>query len=243
MSKKTLLEEATVRRFMKLANVSTLSDQLISEMGYGDHMGARDEEEEEGVEMADETPEMPEDEGPEEAPMADEEPMADEAEMEVEITEDDRATLEAALAVLAKITGAEAGGEEMDMGMEEPMADEEPMEEMAYGKRDDEEPMEEMAYGKRDDEETMEEGHGKDHDEEEAMKEGTDLSTKGAAGKGTFSGQKDHKLTAMKEGEEEELEEGEEVLDEVEVVDEGEIVNEVTRRVAKRLRSILNKSK
>ena len=229
MSKKTLLEEATVRRFMKLANVSTLSDQLISEMGYGDHMGARDEEEEEGVEMADETPEMPEDEGPEEAPMADEEPMADEAEMEVEITEDDRATLEAALAVLAKITGAEAGGEEMDMGMEEPMADEEPMEEMAYGKRDDEE--------------TMEEGHGKDHDEEEAMKEGTDLSTKGAAGKGTFSGQKDHKLTAMKEGEEEELEEGEEVLDEVEVVDEGEIVNEVTRRVAKRLRSILNKSK
>mgnify|MGYP003126071587 CR=1 FL=1 len=229
MSKKTLLEEATVRRFMKLANVSTLSDQLISEMGYGDHMGARDEEEEEGVEMADETPEMPEDEGPEEAPMADEEPMADEAEMEVEITEDDRATLEAALAVLAKITGAEAGGEEMDMGMEEPMADEEPMEEMAYGKRDDEEP--------------MEEGHGKDHDEEEAMKEGTDLSTKGAAGKGTFSGQKDHKLTAMKEGEEEELEEGEEVLDEVEVVDEGEIVNEVTRRVAKRLRSILNKNK
>ena len=65
MSKKTLLKEATVRRFMKLANVSTLSDQLISEMGYGDHMGARDEEEGEDVEMADEVPEAPEDMGPE----------------------------------------------------------------------------------------------------------------------------------------------------------------------------------
>ena len=124
MSKKTLLEEATVRRFMKLANVSTLSDQLISEMGYG-HMGARDEEEGEDVEMADEAPEAPEDMGHEEGPaMADEAPEADAD--EVEITEEDRDALAAAIAVLEKITGgeADAGGEEMDMGMDEPMADE-----------------------------------------------------------------------------------------------------------------------
>ena len=230
MSKKTLLEEATVRRFMKLANVSTLSDQLISEMGYG-HMGARDEEEGEDVEMADEAPEAPEDMGPEEGPaMADEAPEADAD--EVEITEEDRDALAAAIAVLEKITGgeADAGGEEMDMGMDEPMADE-PMAD------EEEEPMMEM-------------GHEED---EKPMKEGADLSTKGSAGKGTFSGQKDHKLSkaktqglagqgsVMEEGEESDDEE--EPLDEVELVDEADLVNEVTRRVAERLRAVLKKRK
>ena len=235
MSKKTLLEEATVRRFMKLANVSTLSDQLISEMGYG-HMGARDEEEGEDVEMADEAPEAPEDMGPEEGPaMADEAPEADAD--EVEITEEDRDALAAAIAVLEKITGgeADAGGEEMDMGMDEPMADE---------------PMADEPMADEEEEPMMEMGHEED---EKPMKEGADLSTKGSAGKGTFSGQKDHKLSkaktqglagqgsVMEEGEESDDEE--EPLDEVELVDEADLVNEVTRRVAERLRAVLKKRK
>ncbi len=33
MSKKTLLNEATVRRFMKLADMGTLSDNFINEAG------------------------------------------------------------------------------------------------------------------------------------------------------------------------------------------------------------------
>jgi hypothetical protein len=201
MSKKTLLKEATVRRFMKLANVGSLSDQVINEMGYG-HMGARDEDEDEdevamgdeGPEMApDEGPEMAPDEGPEMAPeegeddpMPEEEPEMDSE--EVEITEDDRAVLASAISVLEKIAG-DAGGEEMDMGMEEPM------------------PEDPAA------------------DEDDAMMEGS------------------VKEMAHEDGEEKPMEEGEGVLDEVEVVDESELVNEVTRRVAKRLRSVLKKRK
>ena len=96
----------------------------------------------------------------------------------------------------------------------------------------------------------MEMGHEED---EKPMKEGADLSTKGSAGKGTFSGQKDHKLSkaktqglagqgsVMEEGEESDDEE--EPLDEVELVDEADLVNEVTRRVAERLRAVLKKRK
>ena len=34
MSKKTLLNEATVRRFMKLANMGTLSDNFVNEAAH-----------------------------------------------------------------------------------------------------------------------------------------------------------------------------------------------------------------
>ena len=43
MSKKTLLEEATVRRFMKLANMGGMTDNFINEGGYGMPPGDRDE--------------------------------------------------------------------------------------------------------------------------------------------------------------------------------------------------------
>ena len=70
-------------------------------------------------------------------------------------------------------------------------------------------------------------------DEDDAMMEG---SVKEMA-------HEDGEEKPMEEGEGSGLEEGEEVLDEVEVVDESELVNEVTRRVAKRLRSVLKKRK
>jgi len=46
MSRKTLLTETQVRQFMKLANLSHVSDNRLSEMGYGALPGARDEDEE-----------------------------------------------------------------------------------------------------------------------------------------------------------------------------------------------------
>jgi hypothetical protein len=45
MSRKTLLTETQIRQFMKLANLSHVSDNRLSEMGYG-IPGARDEDEE-----------------------------------------------------------------------------------------------------------------------------------------------------------------------------------------------------
>ena len=233
MSKKTLLNETTVRRFMKLADMGTLSDNFINEAGLyqadedekameeGGMMGAAYQDDEPEMDDMDaEAPEMPGDEGPEDEPMPEEEPEeAPEMDAdEVEISEDDRAALSAAIPVLEKIAGG-AGDADMgmDMGMDEPM------------------PEEPMA------------------DEEEPMMEGADLSTKGKVGKGTFSGQKDHKLSkakvkglagkgsVMEEGEG--SEEGEEVLDEVEVVDENELVQEVTRRVAARLRAAMKSRK
>lgn len=213
MSKKTLLKEATVRRFMKLANVSTLSDQLISEMGY--HAGARDEEEEaDEVDLADEAPEDPADAGPMDEPVEDEPvedepadlegPVDDSAE-EVEVTEDERDALAAALPILQKITG---GAAEDDMAMDEPM------------------PEDPMAG-----------------EEDEAMMEGADLSTKGPNKTPTATKTNANIVPnsgMFKEGEESD---DDETLEEVEVVDESELVNEVTRRVAKRLRSILKKRK
>jgi hypothetical protein len=66
MSKKTLLNETQVRRFMKLANVGALSDGFVtglSEAGYFQEM-AYNRDEEEGGALEDE---LPGDEGPEDA--------------------------------------------------------------------------------------------------------------------------------------------------------------------------------
>jgi hypothetical protein len=202
MSKKTLLNEATVRRFMKLANMGTLSDNFVNEGAYGMHeddedgameeggmMGgpAYQDDEDEKMDMGDmgdmdaEVPDAPGDEGPEEdepapEPEMDMDDMGDDAD-EVEISQDDRDALSAAIPVLEKIAGG-AGGD-MDMGdmdvEDDPGMMDKPMEEAAHMNKDEE----------------------------------------------------------MKKEE----------LDEVELVDENDLVQEVTRRVAARLRAAMKSRK
>ena len=53
MSDSKLLAENTIRRFMKLANVDTMTDNFISEMGYG-KKGKKEDLEEETVEETNE---------------------------------------------------------------------------------------------------------------------------------------------------------------------------------------------
>ena len=201
MSKKTLLNEATVRRFMKLANTQPLADSFVNEYG----MAAKAHEDEE---------EAPEDMGPMDEPMgdepmdepmdamdADDEPAADEpvdalddepeADMdmaddaeEVEISEDDRDVLAKAAKILMKIGGEDMGDMDMDMDM----ADD-------AGMRD----------AMVQEEETIEE----ETIEEEAVEEGMD---------------------ADKE---------EDKMDEASALDEDQLVQEVTRRVAEKLRAAI----
>ena len=76
MSKKTLLEESTVRKFMKFANIGHLAENYLDEAGMY-------EEEEEMMEAAHEGDEMPP-----EAGMEDEEGMADMAD-DMEPVEDE----------------------------------------------------------------------------------------------------------------------------------------------------------
>ena len=171
MSKKTLLNEASVRRFMKLADMQGLSNNFLNEMYGAAH---QEDEPDEDAMMDDEMPEMADDMGPEEdAPEMDDEmpemPEADEEADEVEITEDDRAALAAAIPVLEKIAGG--GGADMDM---DDMGD-------------------------------------MDMDDEAGMRD-----------------------TVM---------EGDEELDEVQIVDENKLVQEVTRRVAERLRKAIKSRK
>jgi hypothetical protein len=181
MSKKTLLNEATVRRFMKLANVGSLSDKLISEMGMGAY-GARDDEDEDFP--PEEAPLPPEAGGEDELGLDEpglDEPMDEPAldvggeADEVEISEEDRDVLGQAAEILSRIAG-DAGG---DLGGMEPEMEPE-------------------------------------------------------IGPGPEAGPE-----AGLEDEEDE----EEILDEVELIDEKELVQEVTRRVAQRLRSVLKKRK
>ena len=212
MSKKTLLNEATVRRFMKLANTQPLADNFVNEMGGYAAAKAHEDEEE-----------APEDMGPMDEPMGDD-PMGDEPmdamdamddkedmdapdamddkddmddmgdDMdEVEISEDDRDVLAKAAEILNKIAGG--GGADMDMGDD-------------AGKMDtmmEEEAVEEGMYGKKDDEDTVEEAkHGEEETVEEAM-----------------------------DGKEEEN------MEEANALDEDQLVQEVTRRVAEKLRAAI----
>ena len=161
MSKKTLLNEAAVRRFMKLADMGTLSDNFINEMGMA-YKKDEDEAEDEGamdeghgmtayqddeddkmgdmdddmMAMDDEKEEMPGDEGPEDEPEADMDmdDMGDDAD-EVEISEDDRAALAAAIPVLEKIAGGAGGDMDMDdMGVEDDPGMMDPVKEGAHEK-------------------------------------------------------------------------------------------------------------
>ena len=50
MSDKNLLNENTIRRFMKLANVDTMTDNFISEMGSAYKKHEKPENQKEGVE-------------------------------------------------------------------------------------------------------------------------------------------------------------------------------------------------
>ena len=175
MSKKTLLNEATVRCFMKLANTQPLADNFVNEMG-GYAAKAHEDEEEAPEDMGPMDEPMgdepmgdePMDEPMADEPMADEpmdEPMGDDAD-EVEISEDDRAVLGAAAAILMKIAGEDdgAGGMDIDMGddaggrdMMEDTLEEEAVEEGMYAKKDDEDAVEEGTHAKKDDDEVMEE--------------------------------------------------------------------------------------
>ena len=203
MSKKTLLNEAAVRRFMKLADMGSLSDNFINEMGsYYNEDEPKDDDMKEGhgmtayqddeddkmgdmdddmMAMDDEKEEMPGDEGPEDEPEADMDmdDMGDDAD-EVEISEDDRAALAAAIPVLEKIAGGAGGDMDMDdMGVEDDPGMMDPVKEGA-------------------------------HEEDKGMEEGAHEKKE---------------------------------LDEVELVDENELVQEVTRRVAARLRAAMKSRK
>jgi hypothetical protein len=246
MSKKTLLKEATVRRFMKLANVSNLADNFINELDdtyKRDDLGYMEEQEEPEDEL--DMPELPGDEGPEdvgpedvgpedEGPEGPDLDMGEEAE-EVEISAEDRDALATAIPVLQKIAGeggAELGELEPELGELEP--EEEP--EVGELEPEEGEPFGGMA-GEEEEEEEEPLMEGKTHNP--WAKKGpntagsTTVSGQGLASKGGYKGK-------MYEGE---LEEDESVLDEVELVDEEEVVQEVTRRVANRLRSILKNRK
>jgi len=126
MSKKSLLNESTVRRFMKYANIGHLSENFI---GEGDGF----EEEEEELDLGAE-------EGPAPAmgDMGDEAPEAPEGDMgdmgaEIEMSPEDALALVQGLASeISDLTGhevtasADEGGEEApmdDMGDEAPMGD------------------------------------------------------------------------------------------------------------------------
>ena len=180
MSKKTLLNEATVRRFMKLANTQPLADNFVNEYG----MAAKAHEDEE---------EAPEDMGPEDEMGVDDEPMDamdamdDKEDMdapdpmddkddmddmgddmdEVEISEDDRDVLAKAAEILNKIAG---GGGDMDMGDDAGTRDgmvqeEEAVEEGMHAKKDDDDAVEEAMHAKKDEEEKVEEVNIMDEDQ------------------------------------------------------------------------------
>jgi len=113
MARKTLLTEAEIRRFMKLAKMAPIGDNKLQEYGsYGESpMGARDPLEDEGG--------MPPEEGALDddlPPLEDEEPLPAEGEEgEVNLTNDEAETLVAALPALEKI----AAQVEPEEGMED----------------------------------------------------------------------------------------------------------------------------
>ena len=130
MSKKKLLEEGTVRQFMKLANLKPLASGFINEMGYGMHEKDLYEQEEEELEgelppEADAEMDMDMDmAADEEAPMDDMD-MDMEAEEESALAGVSEEVVEELIGVvanaLASATGVEidvTGGEEGMEGME-----------------------------------------------------------------------------------------------------------------------------
>lgn len=160
MSKRKLLEETTIRRFMALANLEPLSDRFIKE-----ELGDTEEEADENPEMAAE-PDMPGDEEEVDLDMDDAgEEDFDDAGLEMggggEVSPEE---LENAIAVLARVAQQHGANIELDQDGEEDMDGMDDMDDMPS----DEEDME-MGDG----EEGGEEGQGEPEmdDAEEDMDE------------------------------------------------------------------------
>ena len=138
MSKKQLLSEGEIRRFMKYANLGPLSENFLSEMGtYEEGMY-----EEEDMGADDMGGDMPPEEPAAEAPAAEDVTVDDGRLMDM-ITQ----AVEAALAKAGVGGGSEQGGEDMDvdMGDEEEMegGEEEELEEMYHSHEEGMHPMDE----------------------------------------------------------------------------------------------------
>ena len=129
MARKTLLTEAEVRRFMKLANMGPVGDTRLQEMGY---LGEQPEEEEAvamdmgdedmGLEVEDEVEDDVEDVGLE---MGAEDV---EGELDPELEDKLKAAIEAIAAewgIEDSVSVEEAPGDEEEVGLEEPMGGEE----------------------------------------------------------------------------------------------------------------------
>ena len=118
MSAKNLLNENTIRRFMKLANVDSLTNNFIAE-SY-----AIEEEDEDGP-----ISDVEEEEEDLELLKGEEEPMEDElGEADISLTEEEAQLLIDLGDRLRDALGAE-GDEDMDLDMEEPDMDEPAMDE------------------------------------------------------------------------------------------------------------------
>ena len=151
-NKKNLLNEATIRRFMSLANMQPLSENFLDNVDESDdetveegteseetvEEGTESEETvEEGTEteetveeeidltLEEEEEEIPMDMGAEEAPMDPMDDMPAEEGTEVTLTGDQVASVRAALEDALALVG-ELGGEEAPMDDELPMDDEPP---------------------------------------------------------------------------------------------------------------------
>ena len=126
MSKKKLLEESTVRKFMKFANLGHLAESFVDEAMYEDDMEADELPPEAGEE-----PEMMDMEEPMEEPEAGNEELLARV---VQAVADE-------LGVEAEVEGAGAEEPEMEPEMEEPEMEEpeEEIMEMDHAKHEDDE--------------------------------------------------------------------------------------------------------
>lgn len=208
---KKLLEESTVRRFMKIAGLQPLSESFVQELEE-EVVEEMYKEEEPGMEAGDmEEPDMPEPEempSPE-APEAPEEAGEEEVELDAEMGEDDKVEL---LQKLAKALGVEVEVE----------ADEEAGEEAG------EEEMPEEPGAPEAEEEMMEEG---EHMEETPVDPAGDNLEQMDSMEAAKNAQKDADMSAMPKGKQEHMAESKEAF-------KKRLVEEVARRVAARLKDL-----
>ena len=140
MSDKSLLNENTVRRFMKLANVDSFTNTFVNEMGYAAKSKAADEDEKNQPELKKEQedpeeledPEMGED--PEDAELEfgdDLEADDDLGQADISLTEEEAQLLIDLGERLKEAMGSDMAMDEPDSDLEEPMDDMEPEEPMA----------------------------------------------------------------------------------------------------------------
>mgnify|MGYP003653968825 FL=1 len=104
-----LLKEATIRRFMALANIETLSDGFVNEGSYGGNMGDESESHRDYMKEEEDELEATEDELGAEDEMADMEgdEVDDlEADMDVEMVDDEEVVAEVLKRVSARLREA-----------------------------------------------------------------------------------------------------------------------------------------